>query len=36
MPFLTETYPINEAIRIAIELVLRYKFYEESETLEDY
>ncbi|MBY5951880.1 YkgJ family cysteine cluster protein [Algoriphagus marincola] len=34
--FLTETYPINQAIRIAIELVLRYKFYEESETLEDY
>jgi uncharacterized protein len=28
---LTNQYPINQAILMAIELVLRYKFYQESE-----
>jgi hypothetical protein len=28
---LTNQYPVNQAILMAIELVLRYKFYQESE-----
>ncbi|TFV95891.1 YkgJ family cysteine cluster protein [Algoriphagus kandeliae] len=32
---LSQTYPINQAIRMAIEMVLQYKFYEESESAEE-
>ena len=32
---LSQTYPINQAIRIALELVLQFKFYEESESAEE-
>ncbi|NVJ86560.1 MAG: YkgJ family cysteine cluster protein [Algoriphagus sp.] len=33
--YLSQTMPINQAIRIAIETVLQFKFYEESESAEE-
>ncbi|NVK49111.1 MAG: YkgJ family cysteine cluster protein [Cyclobacteriaceae bacterium] len=33
---MSQTFPINQAIRIAIEMVLQYKFYEESESAEEF
>jgi hypothetical protein len=32
---LAQQHPINTAIKLALELVLRYKFYQEGELLQE-